>query len=100
MAEEYKHQEIESMMVNEDVMAYPQGVTIPIHLPSTGEYSVEYLKKELTDFAMKLLQHVSPVASKTAKKHTPWVQEMAKYRCLPPVDGKQAMLDSLDERFG
>lgn len=100
MTEEPKHQEIASMMLNEDVMVYPQGVTIPIHLPSTGEYSVEYLKKELTDFAMKLLHNVSPVTSRTTKEHTPWVQEMAKYRCLPPVDGKQAMLDSLDERFG
>ena len=86
------------MAVNEDVTAYSQGVTIPIHLPSTGDFSVEYLKKELTDFAMKLLHSTAPTR-KVKKEHSAWVQSMAKFRTLPPMDSKQAMLDSLDERF-
>lgn len=34
------------------------------------------------------------------KEHSAWVQSMAKYRRLAPMDDKAAMLDSLDERFG
>ncbi|MCQ2203881.1 MAG: hypothetical protein MJZ15_05520 [Bacteroidales bacterium] len=34
-----------------------------------------------------------------AKEHSAWVQSMAKYRRLAPMDDKTAMLDSLDERF-
>lgn len=56
MAEKYANQDDnEPMKVNDDSLAYPQGITIPITLPSTGGYSVESLKKELTDFALKLL---------------------------------------------
>lgn len=98
MSKQYKHQETESMMVNEEITAYPQGVTIPIHLPSIGEYSIEDMKKELTDFAMKLLLRSTSVQKNTVE-HSTWVQSMAKYRCLPPMDNKQAILESLDERF-
>lgn len=35
-----------------------------------------------------------------AKEHSTWVQSMAKYRRLAPMDEKAAMLESLDERFG
>lgn len=56
MTKQYSNQEESNpTMVSEDVSAYPQGITIPITLPTTGNYSVEYLKKELTDFALKLL---------------------------------------------
>lgn len=57
MAKKYTYPEDnEPTMVSEEVLAYPQGVTIPITLPTTGSYSVEYLKRELTDFALKLLR--------------------------------------------
>lgn len=55
MAKNYIHTESDPIMVNEDAMTFSQGVTIPINLPTTGNYSVEFLKKELTDFAMNLL---------------------------------------------
>lgn len=32
-------------------------------------------------------------------EHSAWVQSMAKYRRLAPIEDKAAMLDSLDERF-
>lgn len=69
MAKQYTFPESDSVMVNEDIMAYPQGVTIPINLPTTGNYSVEYLKKELTEFAMKLL-HNSMLTHK--ESHINW----------------------------
>lgn len=56
MAEQYEVHETDPMMVKEDATPYPHGITIPVDLPTTGGYSVEYLKKELTDFAMKLLR--------------------------------------------
>lgn len=34
-----------------------------------------------------------------ATGHTAWLQSMAKYRRLEPIDVKQELLDSLDERF-
>lgn len=34
------------------------------------------------------------------KEHSAWVQSMAKYRRLSPMDDKAAMLEALDERFG
>ena len=43
-------------------------------------------------------KEVVAVAS-PAKDHSAWVQSMAKYRRLAPMDDKDAMLDSLDERF-
>lgn len=55
MAKQYTSPIEDPTMVKEDAMPYPHGVTIPIDLPTTGDYSVEYLKKELTNFAMKLL---------------------------------------------
>lgn len=111
MAKQYKVPETEPMMVKEDATPYPHGITIPVDLPTTGGYSVEYLKRELTDFAMKLLRRPTEkqashtdkqksVVSVTPKEHSPWVQSMAKFRRLAPMDSKQAMLDSLDERFG
>lgn len=33
------------------------------------------------------------------QEHTEWVRSMAKYRRVLPVDAKQEMLDSLDERY-
>lgn len=60
MAKQYTPQDNEPLMANEDMVAYPQGVTIPITLPTTGDYSVEFLKKELTDFAMSLLRKAKP----------------------------------------
>ena len=85
------------MMVKEDATLYPHGITIPVDLPTTGGYSVEYLKRELTDFAMKLLRRPAEkqashtdkqksVDSVTPKEHSPWVQSMAnskiKYKCI------------------
>ena len=70
MAKQHTYQEDDKpMMVSEDVIAYPQGVTIPITLPTTGSYSVEYLKKELTDFAVKLLHRSE---SESTPTHISW----------------------------
>lgn len=33
------------------------------------------------------------------KEHSAWVQSMAKYRRLAPMDEKAAMLESIDERY-
>lgn len=63
MAKQYTNEETEPTMVNEDMIPYPHKVTIPIDLPTTGGYSIEYLKKELTDFAMKLLYRSKPAHS-------------------------------------
>lgn len=88
MAEQYEVHETDPMMVKEDATPYPHGITIPVDLPTTGGYSVEYLKKELTDFAMKLLRRPTAkqvshtdkqksVVSAIQKEHSPWLQSMA-----------------------
>lgn len=107
MSKQYTYQEDEPSMLKEDMMVYSQGVTIPISLPSIGNYSVEHLKSELTAFALRLIhrstqiqieQRAEQVPAKS-KEHSAWVQSMAKYRRLAPMDSKEAMLESLDERF-
>lgn len=69
MAKQYTLPEEEPMVVSESVVAYSHGVTIPINLPTTGGYSVEFLKKTLTDFAMKLLSNPSNAVAET---HMNW----------------------------
>lgn len=39
-------------IVAESTQSY--GITIPVTIPSLGGYSLDYLTKELTDFAMRL----------------------------------------------
>lgn len=40
-----------------------------------------------------------PAETVTTREHTAWVQSMAKYRRLQPMDDKKAMLEALDERY-
>ena len=70
----------------------------------TKEAINEWLQNQAT---LLLQQIVARQNSKEAvtmaspvKEHSAWVQSMAKYRCLAPMDDKAEMLDSLDERFG
>lgn len=68
----------------------------------------EAVNEWLQDQATLLLQQIvarqnsieNSQVTTTAKEHSAWVQSMAKYRRLSPMDDKTAMLDSLDERFG
>lgn len=67
----------------------------------------EAVNEWLQNQATLLLQQIAArqnsnelTAASTAKEHSAWVQSMAKYRRLAPMDDKTAMLDSLDERFG
>ena len=70
MAKQYTYPDNDAVMANEDMATYSQGVTIPINLPSIGDYSVELLKKELTDFAMSLVQH--PASKQRTTLHINW----------------------------
>ena len=70
----------------------------------TKEAINEWLQNQAT---LLLQQIVARQNSKEAvtvaspvKEHSAWVQSMAKYRCLAPMDDKAEKLDSLDERFG
>lgn len=57
---QYSNKENDLLTLNEDMATYPQGVIIPVNLPSTGKYSVEDFKKKLTDFGMRLLHQQKP----------------------------------------
>lgn len=57
---QYSNKENDPLTLNEDLATYPQGVTIPVNLPSMGKYSVEDLRKKLTDFGMRLLHQQKP----------------------------------------
>lgn len=103
----YTYEDSEPMMVNEEVMAFPQGVTIPINLPTTGGYSVEYLKKELTDFAMKLLRPSKPKHTATRIK---WreiaISDKVKAMTLGPSElssdprnDKELLAEALKEKY-
>lgn len=52
----YKITEEESVpaMAAEPLPSY--GITIPVTIPTMGGYSLEYLTRELTDFAMQLIR--------------------------------------------
>ncbi len=70
----------------------------------TNEAVNEWLQKQAT----LLLQQIAArqnskeilADAALAKEHSAWVQSMAKFRRLVPIDDKAVMLDSLDERFG
>lgn len=70
----------------------------------TKEAINEWLQNQAT---LLLQQVVARQDSKEAvtvdsqtKEHASWVQSMAKYRRLAPMDDNSALLESLDERFG
>lgn len=45
------------------------------------------------------LNVTSTIDATMSKDYSPWVQRMAKYRVLEPMDDKDAMIESLDERY-
>lgn len=108
MAKKYANQDDnEPMMVNDDASVYTQGITIPITLPSTGSYSVESLKKELTEFGMKLLRRSN---TKSTTTHASWrdiiVSERVKSMSLGPSDlsldtrsDKELLAEALEEKY-
>lgn len=107
MVKQYQIPESDSVVVNEDSMVYPQGVTISINLPTTGNHSVEYLKKELTDFAMKLLNNSKPVQNES---RTTWrdiaitdkVKAMSLGSSALSTDtrtDKELLVDALEEKY-
>lgn len=54
MAKQYNLQEEDPQAVAEAVEPY--GITIPVTIPDVGGYTMEYLKRELTAFAMRLVR--------------------------------------------
>lgn len=108
MAKKYTYPEDnEPTMVSEEILAYPQGVTIPITLPTTGSYSVEYLKRELTDFALKLLRRSKPENTAT---HIGWrniaISDRVKSMSLGPSklstdtrSDKELLAEALEEKY-
>lgn len=108
MAKQYTYQEDDKpMMVSEDVSAYPQSITIPITLPTIGSYSVEYLKKELTEFAVKLLRRSE---SESTASHISWrniaVSDKVKSMTLGPSEismddrsDKELLAEALEEKY-
>ena len=107
MSKQYTFPEDKPVMVNEDAITYPQGVTIPITLPTTGECSVEYLKNELTEFAMTLIRRATP---KQALSHTSWrnlkVSDKVKAMSLGPSclsadtrSDKELLTEALEQKY-
>lgn len=108
MVKQYTYlEDNEPTKVSEDVSAYPQSITIPITLPTTGSYSVEYLKKELTDFAVKLLRHSTP---HNTSAHISWrsiaVSDRVKSMSLGPSklstdtrSDKELLEEALEEKY-
>lgn len=80
----------DDMMVAESAPDY--GITIPVTVPSTGGYSVEYLKKELTNFALKLLH---PQTQEKAKNNRIHISERIK--ALSAVPASSSMGDYKDD---
>lgn len=108
MAKQYTYPDNDVVMASEDVATYPQGVTIPINLPSTGNYSVEFLKKELTNFAMSLLRRSE--LKTTTTPHISWrdieLSDKVKAMSLGPSDlskdprsDKELLAEALEEKY-
>lgn len=107
MLQHYTYPEQESPVVNEDMMACPQGVTIPVHLPTTGGYSIEFLKQEMTRFAMDILR--CPKSEKNAS-HVSWrdiaISNKVKAMSLGPSvmsedyrSDKELLAEALEEKY-
>lgn len=108
MTEQYTYPNNDAVMASEDIAIYPQGVTIPINLPSIGDYSVEFLKKELTDFAMNLLRRSASKPS--AATHINWrdmeLTDKVKSMSLGPSalscdtrTDKELLAEALEEKY-
>lgn len=78
---------------------------IPIELNSLGNYTIKELKEKLTNYAQLLISvskrnaTFSQTNDLPKTQHSAWVQSMAKYRVLPPMNEKKEFLEELDERF-
>lgn len=62
----YNMEEAVDQMVN-DSSAIEYGITIPVTIPSIGGYTIESLKRELTEFAMRLV--MQPKTTQSEGKH-------------------------------
>ena len=63
------------------------------------QWLAERLLENVNDNNSAELNITSTIDATTSEAHTPWVQRMAKYRILEPVDDKNALMESLDERY-
>lgn len=102
----YEIPEDNVMMAAEPAPDY--GITIPVTVPTIGEYTLEALRKELTEFARKLVL-AKNVATERAK-HTSWrsmpISDKVKKMSLGKSDfstdnrtTKQLLEESLQEKY-
>ena len=106
MAKEYTFPDGEPQMVKDDMMTYSPEVTIPVSLPSIGNYSVDELKKELTDFAMKLLRNSADQSDSRPKWRNITIPNKVKAMTLGPSSlsqdprsDKELLIEALEEKY-
>lgn len=102
----YELPEEDVMMAAEPAINY--GITIPVTVPSTGGYTIEALKQELTEFARKLVSTHNVTMEKV--RHTSWrtmpisdkVKKMSLGKSVLSTDNrsiKQLLEESLQEKY-
>lgn len=102
----YEIPEDDAMMVAESATNY--GITIPVTVPTTGGYTIEALKQELTEFAKKLVSTHNVITEKV--QHTSWrtmpisdkVKKMSLGKSVLSTDNrttKQLLEESLQEKY-
>lgn len=102
----YDISEDDAMMVSEPTPNY--GITIPVTVPTMGGYTLDALKRELTEFAKKLV--FTQKTTKESIQHTSWrtmpisdkVKKMSLGKSGLSTDGrtvKQMLEDSLKEKY-
>lgn len=85
-------------------------LNMTFEVPDSRAIDIEALKSQLNDLFHVIVSRPSVLKKDKpseeliketveVKEHSVWVKSMAKYRRLEPIDCKQELLDSLDERF-
>lgn len=102
----YELPEDDVVMVGESAINY--GITIPVTVPTTGGYTIEGLKQELTEFAKRLVSTHNATTEKV--QHTSWrtmsisdkVKKMSLGKSGLSTDNrtiKQLLEESLQEKY-
>ena len=102
----YELPEDDVMIVAEPAINY--GITIPVTVPTTGGYTIEALKQELTEFAKKLVSTQNVTKEKV--QHISWrtmpisdkVKKMSLGKSVLSTDirtTKQILEESLQEEY-
>lgn len=80
MAKTYLNIEEESVRAQEPPIGYEMAFTIPVHVPTIGDYTVERLSDELSKIAIQLVMQSN--TSRTSRSKKEYSQRLQRLRSM------------------